>query len=71
MIKKIKNLIEKKTKVIDFGLDFYAPQTFEDKDGRRIMIGWMHSWENRIIPNEFKWCGMMTIPREIRIKIIM
>ena len=54
--------------VIDFGLDFYAPQTLESIDGRRIMIGWMHSWENRIIPNEFKWCGMMTIPREIRIK---
>ena len=54
--------------VIDFGLDFYAPQTFETKDGRRIMIGWMHSWENRIIPSDFKWCGMMTIPRELTIK---
>ena len=64
----MKKFNREKTKVIDFGLDFYAPQTFEDKDGRRIMIGWMHSWENRIIPNEFKWCGMMTIPREIRIK---
>ena len=66
--KENKKFNREKTKVIDFGLDFYAPQTFEDKDGRRIMIGWMHSWENRIIPNEFKWCGMMTIPREIRIK---
>lgn len=54
--------------VIDFGLDFYAPQTFEDTDGRRIMIAWMHSWENRVVPNDFKWCGMMTIPRELNIK---
>lgn len=55
-------------KVIDYGLDFYAPQTMETKDGRRIMIGWMHSWENRIVPANFKWCGMMTIPRELTIK---
>ena len=55
-------------RIIDFGLDFYAPQTFEDTDGRRIMIAWMHSWENRVVPNNFKWCGMMTIPRELRIK---
>ena len=54
MIKKIKNLIEK-NKGNRFWIRFYAPQTFEDKDGRRIMIGWMQSWENRIIPNEFKW----------------
>ena len=58
----------KKYGVIDFGLDFYAPQTCEIEDGRRIMIGWMHSWENRIVPNDFKWCGMMTIPREIKIE---
>ena len=53
---------------IDFGLDFYAPQTLEAEDGRRIMIGWMQSWENNIVPNSFKWCGMMTIPRELTIK---
>ena len=54
--------------VIDFGLDFYAPQTVESIDGRRIMIGWMHSWENRIVPGNFKWCGMMTMPRELTIR---
>ena len=54
--------------VIDFGLDFYAPQTLESIDGRRIMIGWMHSWENGIVPGNFKWCGMMTMPRELTIR---
>ena len=34
--------------LIDGGLDFYAPQTLESKDGRRIMIGWMQNWENKI-----------------------
>lgn len=53
---------------IDFGLDFYAPQTLETEDGRRIMIGWMQSWENNIVPSSFKWCGMMTIPRELTMK---
>jgi beta-fructofuranosidase len=53
---------------IDFGLDFYAPQTLKAKDGRRIMIGWMQSWENNIVPEDFKWCGMMTIPRELNVK---
>ena len=65
--KENKKFNREKTKVIDFGLDFYAPQTFEDKDGRRIMIGWMQSGKINY-SNEFKWYGMMTIPREIRIK---
>ena len=26
---------------IDYGLDFYAPQTTLDEDGRRVMIGWI------------------------------
>ena len=26
---------------LDYGFDFYAPQTFEDEQGRRILIGWM------------------------------
>ncbi len=53
---------------IDFGLDFYAPQTLETEDGRRIMIGWMQSWENNIVPKDFEWCGMMSIPRELSVK---
>ena len=64
-----KNSFEREScNVIDFGLDFYAPQTLESIDGRRIMIGWMHSWENRIVPGNFKWCGMMTMPRELTIR---
>ena len=26
---------------MDRGFDFYAPQTFEESKGRRIVIGWM------------------------------
>ena len=62
------SFIRKDYNEIDYGIDFYAPQTFEAEDGRRIMIGWMNSWENRIIPDSFKWCGMMTIPRELTVR---
>lgn len=66
---KENNVFERRTEeLIDGGLDFYAPQTLETKDGRRIMIGWMQTWENKIVPDEFKWCGMMTIPRELNLR---
>lgn len=50
---------------IDYGLDFYAPQTMLTEDGRRIMIAWMQSWDNPMYPAEQKWSGMMTFPREL------
>ena len=53
---------------LDDGLDFYAPQTMLASDGRRIMIGWMQSWDSNIRPNGQKWSCMMTLPRELRIQ---
>ncbi|HET7628551.1 MAG TPA: glycoside hydrolase family 32 protein [Bacillales bacterium] len=47
---------------IDEGLNFYAPQTFEDESGRRILIGWMRM-EN--IAEADGWAGCMTVPREL------
>ena len=58
-------LEEKWAQSIDYGLDFYAPQTMETEDGRRIMIAWFQSWDNYLTPEIFKWSGMMTFPREI------
>lgn len=52
---------------IDYGLDFYAPQSVETTDGRRIMIGWMQTWD-RNYPTEDKkhgWACSMTLPREL------
>lgn len=57
-----------KAQAIDYGLDFYAPQTMQTKDGRRIMIGWMQSWDNQIVVPEGKWSGMMSIPRELSVR---
>lgn len=66
--KDTNNFVRKTEELIDGGLDFYAPQTLEAKDGRRIMVGWMQAWENMIVPENSKWAGMMTIPRELTIK---
>lgn len=51
---------------IDYGFDFYACQTTLDQQGRRIMIGWMDSWE-ALMPtqNGHHWAGAMTLPREV------
>ena len=53
---------------LDYGMDFYAPQTTELPDGRRIMIAWMKSWDACVIPNSQVWQGMMTLPRELELK---
>ncbi len=53
---------------LDYGLDFYAPQTTVLPDGRRIMIAWMTSWDALFIPEGQKWQGMMTLPRELRVE---
>lgn len=31
---------------LDEGTDFYAPQTLEDGNGRRIMLAWLDMWNN-------------------------
>ena len=50
---------------VDYGLDFYAPQTLQTVDGRRIMIGWMQSWDAKLTNDFWNWSGMMTLPREL------
>lgn len=51
---------------VDYGIDFYAPQTMETEDGRRVMIAWMQNWDTCVpyIRNT-KWCGQMIFPREL------
>ena len=66
--KEISDFAWEKKRSLDYGLDFYAPQTTELPDGRRIMIAWMKSWDACVIPNSQDWQGMMTFPRELEIK---
>lgn len=55
---------------LDRGFDFYAPQSFGDEQGRRILIGWMG------IPDadytnpttDALWQHALTIPRQLTMK---
>ena len=53
---------------LDYGFDFYAPQSFEDSLGRRILIGWMGmpdaSYTNPTSKNHWQHC--LTVPRELK-----
>ncbi len=55
---------------LDYGFDFYAPQTFEDEACRRILVGWMGipdaDYTNPSV--KYKWQHALTIPRELKIK---
>jgi fructan beta-fructosidase len=51
---------------MDYGADFYAPQSWNDEpNGRRIVLGWMSNWQYaRQTPTE-TWRGMFNVPREL------
>ena len=54
---------------IDYGLDFYAPQTLLTPDGRRVMVAWMQNWSTvGAKPNRCRWFGQTTVPRELSVK---
>mgnify|MGYP001172732968 FL=1 len=56
---KLKDFVE-----LDYGFDFYAPQTFEYPSGRRILIGWMGMPDaDYTNPTEYDWQHAFTIPR--------
>lgn len=58
---------------LDWGLDYYAPQSFLVPDGRRMMAAWANEWE--WMP-QFKdwgpasregWCGSFPVLREVKL----
>lgn len=57
---------------LDYGFDFYAPQTFEDEKNRRILWGWMGigdtapEYSNPTIPRG--WQHAATFPKSLSIK---
>ncbi|EHJ07212.1 sucrose-6-phosphate hydrolase [Staphylococcus simiae] len=53
---------------LDRGFDFYAPQTFTDENGQRILIGWMGLPEIEYPTDQEGWAHCLTIPRELTIE---
>ncbi len=50
--------------IVDYGFDFYAPQTFNEKN---IMIGWMDMWDRNNPSAKYGFAGSLTIPRKISV----
>ncbi|MEO5951514.1 MAG: glycoside hydrolase family 32 protein, partial [Chloroflexia bacterium] len=53
---------------LDYGPSFYAPQTFRDESGRRIMFGWLREARSEDAQRAAGWSGMMSIPRVLTLR---
>lgn len=54
----------------DMGFDFYAPQTFRDEKGRRILVGWAGIFDDAYSnpTTELGWQHLLTTPRELTLR---
>ena len=50
---------------VDAGPSFYAPQSFADDQGRRIMIGWLRERRADEALVAAGWAGAMSLPRTV------
>ncbi|MGM0508497.1 MAG: glycoside hydrolase family 32 protein [Fusobacteriota bacterium] len=56
--------------IVDYGRDFYASQSWENTEERKILLGWMNNSQYaQDIPSS-GWRGMMSIPRKLGLKKI-
>ena len=60
-------LLPSATGLVDAGPSFYAPQSFTDETGRRIMIGWLRERRADDAQVADGWSGAMTLPRKLSI----
>ena len=62
------NIFEEETRgIIDYGNNYYAPQTTVDKEGNQVIIGWICDWSkiNEEFVTEYGYNGIMTLPRKL------
>lgn len=50
--------------IVDYGFDFYAPQSFSNKN---IIIGWLNMWDRSNPSEKYGFAGTLTIPRKIEV----
>ncbi|MGX1193073.1 glycoside hydrolase family 32 protein [Metabacillus sp. SLBN-84] len=53
---------------VEKGFDFYAPQTFEGKNGERLLLAWAGMGEMDYPSDRESWAHCLTIPRELSIE---
>ncbi|KAA9016462.1 glycoside hydrolase family 32 protein [Niallia endozanthoxylica] len=63
-----KQLIHGEFQELDRGFDFYAPQTMNDPQGRRILVGWMGLPEIDYPTDRNGWAHCLTLPRELLVR---
>lgn len=60
--------LDEEYKILDYGFDFYAPQTFRDLKGRRILLAWMSRMEEeqeKMFSENEPNIHCLTLPREL------
>ncbi len=62
---KLNELFEPRT--MDYGHDFYAPQTYFENN-KLLVIGWMGAVGVQYPTDQYSWHSMLTIPRELSVE---
>ena len=58
---------------MDVGFDYYAPQSFTDKDGNRILVAWQNGWLWMPWCTDWgptsleNWRGCLSVPRKVHL----
>jgi sucrose-6-phosphate hydrolase SacC (GH32 family) len=56
-------------RLMDFGKDFYAVQTYNNTpNGEAIAVGWMSNWQYTQVVPTFPWRGVFTVPRFLSLR---
>ncbi len=56
---------EEKRGIVDYGFDFYAPQTFAYKP---TLMGWLNMWDRNVPSAKYGFAGMLTCARKACVK---
>ena len=62
---KDNKFISEKSDIVDYGFDFYAPQTIA---GENILIGWMEMWARTYPSAKYGFVGQLTVPRMLSVE---
>ena len=61
---------DRQTRFTDAGQDFYAAQSFEHVEGRRVWMAWLGNWNYPYSLPTGDWRGEMSIPRELSLTTV-
>lgn len=61
---------DRDTRFTDAGQDFYAAQSFEHIEGRRVWMAWLGNWSYPYSLPTGDWHGEMSIPRELSLTTV-